>query len=86
MKRVSGFTVVELLVLLAIILIIARWIIVFTYGPRISAWERSVVESWGLPYVTLQIFGTATFLLVLVVVAIRRRLKQRRNSRLEVPR
>ena len=87
MKHVTGFTLVEFLVVLAILLIIARWAIVLAYGPQISAWERSVVESWGLSSVALQMFGISTLLILFVAVAIRRRLKQRRrNSRLQLPR
>jgi hypothetical protein len=85
MKRACGFTLIELLILLSILLVIARWV---TYGPRISAWERSVVESWGLPNLEIQFFTFAGLFLVLVIVAVRHRLKERRKRqrRLEVPR
>jgi prepilin-type N-terminal cleavage/methylation domain-containing protein len=84
MKRL-GFTVIEFVVALAILLIIARWVVVFAYGPQLSAWERSFVESLGVSYAAFQLVGTVAVLAIFIAVAIRQRLIRRRKPRLEIP-
>ena len=83
----SGFSLIELLVVLAILLILARWAAVF-WAPQIEAWQRATVEGWGLPYDELRFFGSLLLLCVAVAVAVWNRVKLRRSRRrpLELPR
>ncbi len=81
MKRsATGFSLIELVVILAILLIIAKWVAVF-WAPQIEAWQRATVESWGLPYDELRCFGSVVLLFGAIAVAVWNRMRLRRSRR-----
>jgi len=77
MKRTAGFSLVEALLLVAVVALVTRWMAILTYGPELRTFERRMFESVGIPYNEFQFYGSIVAFGVLCTVAIRRRMRQR---------
>lgn len=74
--NIKGFTLVELLLVIAIVLIILRYV----YAHKIFEWENGIVRSFGIDPDIYRVIIGGIWICFLVAIAIYQRIKRKRRK------